>query len=108
MPQPSASPRWRWRTFPVLAAFIGGLLVGSFAEGSPDSDFEIAVRVIAQFGAAYVVIHLIVMNVIVAGRIKRRDTAHTQGDKPNDDYEDVAVYPDDSRDDAESAPPSSL
>jgi hypothetical protein len=98
MSRPTASPNWRWRTFPVLAAFVGGLLVGSFAEGSPDSDFEIGVRVIALFGAAYVVIHLIVMNVIVAGRIKRRDAANTSGNDSNGEYEDVVVYPGESHD----------
>ena len=92
MSRPSASPNWRWRTFPVLAAFVGGLLIGSFAEGSPDSDFEVIVRVIALFGAAYVIIHLIVMNVIVAGRIKRRSAAAADDDEADGEYEDVVVY----------------
>jgi hypothetical protein len=78
----------------VLAAFVGGLLIGSFIDGRPDNNLGVAVRVIAIAGAAYVLIHLFVMNVIVAGRIKRRDSASADGDASDDHYEDVVVYPD--------------
>ena len=87
------SPRWQWRTFPVLAALVVGLTIGSFVDGRPDTDLGVAVRVVALAGFAYVLIHLFVMNVIVAGRIKRRRQMIDAGD---DEYEDVVVQPDEA------------
>jgi hypothetical protein len=78
----------------VLAAFVVGLTAGAFAGGSADTSFNQVVRVLAILGFAYVLIHLFVMNVIVAGRMKRRrllDDAN--GDEY--EYEDVVVHPDD-------------
>jgi hypothetical protein len=90
--QIDARPDWRWRTFPVAAAVVAGLVIGAFTH-TADTDFAIAVRVVAVFGAAYVLIHMFVMNVIVAGRIKRRNAAIAGGTTPDEDYEDVVVPP---------------
>ena len=84
-------PGWRWRTFPVFAALVVGLLIGSFVDGQPESDAGVAVRVLALLGTAYVLIHLFVMNVIVAGRIRRRDDAIARGEDVTE-YEDEVVY----------------
>lgn len=86
--RPSASPSWRWRTFPVFAAFVAGLLIASVVNRETDSAFEGAVQIAALVGASYVLIHLFVMNVLVAGRIRRR------GREPGDQFEDVVVHPD--------------
>jgi hypothetical protein len=93
----SASPDWRWRTFPVFAAFVAGLLLASLLNAETDNALEAIVQIIAIAGAAYVLIHLFVMNVIVAGRIKRRDAAITRGEEIDDEYEDAVVYPNDHR-----------
>jgi hypothetical protein len=89
----SASPDWRWRTFPVLAAFFAGLLIASLLNTETDHAVEAIVQIVAICGAAYVLIHLVVMNVIVAGRIKRRDAAIARGEEPEEQFEDVVVYP---------------
>lgn len=85
---PSASPGWRWRTFPVFAAFVAGLLIASLVNRETESAFEGAVQIAALVGVSYVLIHLFVMNVIVAGRIRRRERAS------NDEFEDVVIHPD--------------
>jgi hypothetical protein len=51
---------WRWRTFPVLAAFVFGALVASFID-QPDSNFAVVVRVMLVLAAAYCVIHIAVV-----------------------------------------------
>jgi hypothetical protein len=75
----------------VLAAFVVGLTAGAFAGGSADSSFNQVVRVLAILGFAYVLIHLFVMNVIVAGRMRRSDQARDT----DTEYEDVVLHPDD-------------
>ena len=89
----SASPAWQWRTFPVLCAFVAGLLIASVVNGRPDNAAGAAVQIAALLGASYALIHLFVTNVIVAGRIKRRERTIARGETPAEDFEDVAVYP---------------
>ena len=86
--RPSASPNWRWRTFPVFAAFVAGLLIASIVNRETDSAIEGAVQIAALVGTIYVLIHLFVMNVLVAGRIRRREQESV------DEFEDVVVHPD--------------
>jgi len=90
-PHSRTAPAWKWRTFPVLAAFVVGLTAGAFAGGTADNGFNQVVRVLAILGFAYVLIHLFVMNVIVAGRMKRRGQ---QGIDDHEEYEDVVIQPD--------------
>ncbi len=90
--RPSASPKWRWRTFPVFAAFVAGLLTASIINRETDSAIEGAVQIAALIGASYVLIHLFVMNVLVAGRIRRRTERISRGEEPDDLFEDVVVY----------------
>jgi hypothetical protein len=98
-----ASPNWRWRTFPVFAAFVAGLLIASLLNFETDNAVEAVVQIVAIGGAAYVLIHLFVMNVIVAGRIKRRDLLAAEGNEEHE-YEDVVVYPEEQG--AEGAEPT--
>jgi hypothetical protein len=86
----SPYPRWKWLTFPGFAFFVIGLTLGSFLDGRPDTTYGAAVRVLAILGFAYVLIHLFVMNVIVAGRIKRRQHEIEQ----DEEYEDIIIHPD--------------
>ena len=75
----------------MFAALIVGLTFGAFAGGTADNGFNQVVRVLAILGFAYVLIHLFVMNVVVAGRIKRRERG---GMDDREEYEEVVVQPD--------------
>jgi lipopolysaccharide export LptBFGC system permease protein LptF len=88
-------PEWRWRTFPVFAAFVLGLLIASIISGAPSNDVAAMVQIAALLGVGYVIAHMFVMNVIIAGRLRRRQQAIDRGETPPDEVEDVAVYPDD-------------
>ena len=78
-------PDWRWISFPVFAAFIFGALLASFLD-KPNTDFAVAVRIFLVFAAAYCVIHIFAMYVILPRR-RSRSTA-----KP--EYEEELVYDD--------------
>ena len=100
MRQPNL-PQWKWRTFPVLAAFVAGLLVDSLFN-PPASDAGTALRIIALLGTGYVLAHVFVVNVIVARRIKRREEALARGDDDEEAWVDEVVHPD------EMQPPASV
>lgn len=87
-------PRWRWRTFPVFAAFVGGFLLASLISGQPDNDFTLAVRIAALFAAGYILAHFFVVKVVAPRRTRGRD-ARDRGDE----WVDEVVYPDDVVDD---------
>lgn len=89
-------PRWKWRTFPVFMAFVCGLLIASFANGQPQNDLAALVQILAVLGLGYCIAHLFVVNVVIAGRIKRRGAALARGETPPDDLETELVYPDDN------------
>ncbi len=90
-----AHPDWRWRTFPVLCAFVVGLLAASFINGRPNNSVAAIVQIAALLGVSYCLAHLFVMNVVVAGRIKRRQQAAERGEQLDEDFEEELVYPDD-------------
>jgi hypothetical protein len=84
-------PAWQWRTFPVLAALSAGLVLGS--------TFPI-LFIAGLLGVSYAVAHLFVTNIVVAGRIRRREKelvmAREMGvsDDDGDEWEDAVVHPD--------------
>jgi hypothetical protein len=86
-------PEWRWRTFPVFFAFVAGVLLASLIN-PPNSDFGYAVQIAALAGFGYGIAHLFVVNVIVAGRLKRRRQAIERGETPPEDFEEELVYKD--------------
>jgi len=92
-PQPRRFPEWRWRTFPVFFAFVVGLLAASFINGRPNNNAAAAVQIMSLLGLGYGLAHLFVVNVIIAGRIKRRREAIDRGETPADDFEEELVYP---------------
>lgn len=91
----SPASRWQWRTFPVLCAFIAGLLIASLLNRETDTAAEAILQYAALLGAGYIIVHLFVTNVIVAGRIKRREAILARGETPPEDFEDDIVYSDD-------------
>jgi len=93
----AGDPERRWRTFPVLAAFVVGLLIASIVNGRPANEAAAALQIAAIFGVGYVLAHLFVLNVIVAGRIRRREAARAAaaGDEDDDgEWVDEVVHPD--------------
>lgn len=88
-----ARPEWKWRTFPVFFALVCGLLIASFVNGTP---LAAIVQIGALLGFFYGLAHLFMMNVMVAGRVKRRAEAEARGVSLDDDFEDETVYADEA------------
>ena len=88
-------PNWRWRSFPVLAAFIAGVLIDAIIN-PPQSDAAVVLRIIAILGAGYCLAHVFVVNPIVARRIKAREKAIAAagGESDDEDWVDEVVHPD--------------
>jgi hypothetical protein len=85
----NTTARWRWRTFPVYFAFATGMLIAALANRETDSGLELVVMVAAVFLFGYAIAHLIVTNILVSGRIRRRQLEP----RDSDEYEDVIVHP---------------
>jgi hypothetical protein len=85
-------PDWRWRTFPVFVAFVVGMLVAFVVNGTTQNPAAFVLAILAILGCVYAAIHLFVMNVIVAGRVRRRARALARGETPEEDMEEVVVY----------------
>lgn len=84
---PSGQGRdWRWRSFPVLAAFVFGALIASFLD-RPDTDFAVGVRIVLVIAAAGCLAHIVVAYVIAP---RRHDS--TVGKPKETAYEDELVY----------------
>lgn len=88
---------WKWLTFPVFFAFVSGLLIASVANGEPETPFSAALQIVALLGVGYGVAHLFMRNIIIAGRIRRRQIEIARGIEPKGDFEDEVVYPEESR-----------
>lgn len=90
-------PRWKWRTFPVLAAFVFGALVASFLD-RPDTDFALGVRIVLLVAAAGCMAHMFVAYVIIPRRMAARGMAPRVDEEPYADsaqYADELVFEDD-------------
>ena len=82
---PKRRPDWRWRSFPVFAAFAAGMLIAFIVNEGSVNPVAFFLQIAALLGVGYSLAHLLVTNVVAAGRSRRRDT---------DETEDVIVYPD--------------
>jgi hypothetical protein len=82
---------WKWRTFPVVAAFVFGALAASLID-RPDNDFVLGVRVMLVLAAAYCVAHIAVVYVL----LPRRRGARGSGVGDVVEYEDELVYEDET------------
>jgi hypothetical protein len=60
--------------------------------GATHNPIAFIFAILAILGCVYSAIHLFVMNVIVAGRVRRRQRALARGETPPEDMEDVVVY----------------
>lgn len=93
-------PDWRWRTFPVFFAFVSGLLLAFFVNEGTQNVVAAVVLIGALLGFGYGLAHMVVMNVVVANRVRRRRAAIASGEAVVSDaedpsgYEDVLVYDD--------------
>jgi hypothetical protein len=79
----------------VFCAFVVGLLAASFINGRPNNSVAAIVQIASLLGVGYCLAHLFVMNVVVAGRIKRRREAAARGEELDEDFEEDLVYPTD-------------
>ena len=79
---------WRWLTFPVLAAFVFGVLVASFID-RPDSDFAVVARVGAVVLSAGCLAHIVGRYVILP--LRRRGRVADAAEEP---YVEELVYED--------------
>jgi len=86
-------PTWRWRTFPVLAAFVFGVLVASFID-RPDSDFAVGVRIVAVIAASACAAHIFVVYVMAPRRTRNGNGAGASDEAA---FEDELVYDDPQR-----------
>jgi hypothetical protein len=80
-------PDWRWRTFPVFSAFVAGMLLAFFVNVPTQNPVAFVLLIGALLGFGYSLAHLVVTNLVTAGRSRRGDTTETA-------YEDELVYPD--------------
>ena len=71
---------------------VTGVLIDSLISPPSNSAGQV-LRIAALLGFGYVLAHLFVTNVIVAGRIRRRDKAIERGETPAEDFVEEAVYP---------------
>lgn len=85
-PRRRARPDWRWRSFPVFAAFVSGMLLAFLVNEGSVNPAAFVLQIAALLGVGYSLAHLFVTNVITAGRTRRADR--------DDETEDVVVYPD--------------
>jgi hypothetical protein len=83
---------WKWRTFPVFAAFVFGGLIASFID-RPDNAFVLGVRIALVVLAALCVAHIFV-TYAVAQRRRNASTEPSGAGTAVDDahYEDELVY----------------
>ncbi len=80
----------------MFLAFSAGLLLASLLNTETDNAFEGGVQIVALLAFGYSVAHLIVTNVIVAGRAKR-GIMGTQSERDGaDEWEDAVVHPDEA------------
>ena len=79
-------PDWRWRSFPVFAAFATGMLIAFVVNQGSVNPIAFVLQLAALLGVGYSLAHLFVTNVITAGRTRRVREEET---------EDVIVHPDD-------------
>ena len=86
-------PRWNWRAFPVFAGFSLGLLVSFLVDGGSHNPAGFFVQLAALLGVGYSLAHIVVTNVVLAGRVRRLDAARERGEAPGEETEEIVVYP---------------
>jgi hypothetical protein len=79
-------PDWRWRSFPVFAAFASGALIAFIVNEGSVNPVAFVLQIAALLGVGYSLAHLLVTNVATAGRMRRSDR--------DAEEEDVIVHPD--------------
>ncbi len=92
-PEARVLPEWKWRTFPVLCAFVSGMLIAFLANGATANPLAFVLLIAALLGFGYCIAHLLVTNFLVAGRIRARRASIARGEEQPGDFEDELVYP---------------
>ena len=94
-PPRSESAAWKWRTFPVFAALVTGMLIAFIVNEGSVNPVAFVLQLAAVLGVGYCLAHFVVTQVVVGGRMRRRAAATERGEAADEDLEDVVVYPDD-------------
>jgi hypothetical protein len=89
----AALPEWRWRTFPVFFAFFIGAMVMALLNGTPSTDIAAVAQIIVLIALCYGLARIVVRKVFAERRLTRRERQIARGETPDEDYEDVVVYP---------------
>ena len=90
----TGAPNYSWITLPILVALAIGVLVATIVNGGASNAPGAALVIAALLGLGYGLAHLLVTNVIVAARTKRRRAAIASGETPDDEWVDEVVHPD--------------
>ena len=83
----SGRPDWRWRSFPVFAAFATGMLIAFLVNEGSVNPVAFVLQIAALLGVGYSLAHLLVTNVLGAGRSRRAASS--------EETEDILIHPDD-------------
>jgi hypothetical protein len=78
-----------------MCAFVTGMLVAFLSNGATSNPVAFVLLIAALLGFGYCLAHLVVTNVLVAGRVRRQRAALARGEDPAANYEDALVYKDD-------------
>jgi hypothetical protein len=80
----------------VFAAFAGGALLSFLIDGGSHNPVAFFAQLAALLGVAYSLAHMVVTNVVLASRARRRREAAGRGEAPGEETEEVVVYADDN------------
>lgn len=84
---------WRWRSFPVFFAFVAGMLLAFLSNGATSNPVAFVLLIGALLGFGYGLAHLVINNVVFAGRARRQGSANSHAN----DFEEELVYPEEHR-----------
>lgn len=88
---------WKWRTFPVLFAFAAGMLLMALLNGTPNNTVAAIAQIVALAAVGYGASRIFVRKVIWERRMRDRGVSPRSRDEPDEEYEDVVVYPENER-----------
>jgi hypothetical protein len=77
----------------VFLAFCVGALAMAMLNGAPNNDFAAIAQFVVLAGASYALARIAVRKLIIEPRLRRRNAQRARGEMPDDEYEDVLVYP---------------
>ncbi len=80
----------------MLCAFVSGMLLAFLSNGTTSNPVAFVLLIAALLGFGYCLAHLVVTNVVVAGRVRRRRASIARGEEQPGEFEDELVYRDET------------